>query len=101
MEVVAESDTRPPRKRRSILSERQTVVMNEIQQKLADLTGKGWTLVAVADEIGEMWLTVYRWQTGKTYPDAAQSVMSRLNDLTGRKIIPKPRGGYGTPLIYL
>ena len=75
--------------------------MNEIQQKLADLTGKGWTLVAIADDIGEMWLTVYRWQGGKTYPDNSQSVMSALNDLFTHKTIPKPRGGYGTPVIDL
>lgn len=75
--------------------------MNEIQRKLAELTGKGWTLVAIADDIGEMWLTVYRWQVGKTHPDNSESVMSALNDLLTRKNIPEPRVGYGTPVIYL
>ena len=75
--------------------------MNEIQQKLAELTGKGWALVAIADEIGEMWLTVYRWQVGKTYPETAQTVLSALNALLARASITQPRGGYGKSLIDL
>ena len=75
--------------------------MNEIQQKLADLTDKGWTLVAIADEIGEMWLTVHRWQVGKTYPEAAQTALSALSGLLGRARITEPRGGYGKSLIDL
>ena len=75
--------------------------MKEIQQLLADLKEKGWTLVAIADEIGEMWLTVYRWQEGKTYPGPGQAVHSRLDELLGREVIPMPREGYGAPVTYL
>ena len=75
--------------------------MNEIQQLLADLKEKGWSLVAIADEIGEMWLTVYRWQQGKAYPGPGQGVPSRLDELLSREVISKPREGYGTPVVYL
>ena len=36
--------------------------MTEVQQKIAVLMEKGWTLAAIADELGHHWTAVAYWQ---------------------------------------
>ena len=38
--------------------------MNEIQGRLLALKEKGWTMAAIADELGVSNMTVFTWQKG-------------------------------------
>ena len=65
--------------------------MNDVQQKVAKLLGRGWTQQAIADELQVTWLTVHRWYTGETQPSSRGSVLMALDWLLKRKRIPKRR----------
>lgn len=67
-----------------------------IQQKLAQLKEKGWTNVAVADELEVHHMTIRRWQTGDRYPENAKPVAMALDILIARKSVPKQRRYPGT-----
>lgn len=71
--------------------------MNDVQQVLADLQGRGWTLSAIADEVGVHRETVIRWRGGHHYPTNARPVVSALEGLLKRKRIPKKRRYTKTP----
>ncbi len=62
---------------------------------LGELRGKGWTLAALADELGVYWTAIYKWQAGETYPRNAKPVLLALRGLTKRRRVPKrhrPKG---------
>ena len=65
--------------------------MNEIQEAIDRVQAKGWTLAALADEMGVSRLTVYRWKLGVVYPRSAVAVVLLLRTLEGRKEAPKRR----------
>ena len=65
--------------------------MSDVKSRLADLRGKGWTLAAIADEVGVTWRTMKRWETGETSPDTPKPILATLNALLARKRIPKKR----------
>ena len=65
--------------------------MNDMQEKIAALEEKGWSLRAIADEIETHWTTVARWKAGSQYPDHAHLVLMALDGLLARKRIPKRR----------
>ena len=65
--------------------------MNEIQEAIDRVQAKGWTLAALADEMGVARLTVYRWKLGEAYPRNAVAVLLMLRGLEGRKEVPKRR----------
>jgi hypothetical protein len=65
--------------------------MTDVQTIIADLKAKGWTLAAIADEVGVTWFTVKRWETGEQYPDTPKPVLMMLDSLLKRKRIPKQR----------
>ena len=65
--------------------------MNDIQEKLSELGGKGWTQAAIADELNIHKGTVNRWQLGQTYPPTPKAVLLALDALLKRKRIPKKR----------
>jgi len=67
-----------------------------IQQKLAQLKDKGWTNVAIADELEVHHMTIRRWQTGDRYPENAKPVAMALDNLIARKLVPKQRRYPGT-----
>ena len=46
--------------------------MNEIQERLATLQDKGWTLAAIADEVGVTVNAVEKWKAGRRYPANVQ-----------------------------
>ena len=65
--------------------------MNEVQTKIAELQQKGWTLAALADELGVTVNAVEKWKAGDRYPRNAKAVLALLNQLIVRKRIPKKR----------
>ena len=65
--------------------------MNAIQERLADLEGKGWSLVAIADELGVSYNAAQKWKAADRYPSNAKAVLQSLDALRKRKRIPKKR----------
>ena len=65
--------------------------MNDVQQSIADLRDKGWTLAALADEVGANRRTVDRWYVGDLYPQNHKAVLVLLDQLLKRKGVPKQR----------
>jgi transcriptional regulator with XRE-family HTH domain len=64
---------------------------SEIQSKIAELLGKGWTLAAIADELGVTSDTVELWNAGKRNPTNAKGVLLMLNKILKKKRIPKQK----------
>lgn len=64
--------------------------MNDVQQKLSELQGKGWTLAAIADGIGLTLSAVEKWKSGIHYPAASKPTLMALDVLLERKP-PKKR----------
>ena len=72
--------------------------MNEVQDRLLALKGKGWTMAAIADELRVSNMTVFRWQKGTRSAENAHAVLYLLESLLERKRIPKrKRRGLRTP----
>ena len=65
--------------------------MNDIRTKLAELEAKGWTLAALADELGVTRNAVEKWKAGDRYPTNAKAVLALLTRLATKKRIPKRR----------
>jgi transcriptional regulator with XRE-family HTH domain len=65
--------------------------MNDIQSKLAELQKKGWTLAALADELGVTVNAVEKWKAGNRYPSNAKAVLTLLSQITLKKRVPKQR----------
>ena len=65
--------------------------VNEVQQKLADLEGKGWSLAAIADEVGATYNAAQKWKSGARHPANAKAVLQSLDALRKRRRIPKKR----------
>lgn len=64
---------------------------SEIQTKIAQLVEKGWTLAAIADELGVTSDTVELWRAGKRNPTNAKAILLMLNKLLEKKRIPKKK----------
>lgn len=74
-------------------------LVNAVQQKIAALEGKGWTLAAIADEVGATYNAVQKWKAGDRHPANAKPVLQSLDALYKRKRVPKRRrrrGSVGT-----
>ena len=65
--------------------------LNNVQQQIARLQCTGWTLAALADELGNHVNTLEKWKAGDRYPANSPSVIAALNALTKRKLVPKRR----------
>jgi len=65
--------------------------MEDIQIKINELQEKGWTLAALADELGVTVNAVEKWKAGDRYPRNAKAVLIVLELLAERKQIPKKR----------
>ena len=73
--------------------------MNDVQEKLLELKDRGWTMAAIADELGVSHMAVFRWQKGMRNAENSRSVLHMLDALMKRKRIPKQRRrGTSTPL---
>ena len=66
--------------------------MNDVQERIGKLRSNGWTLAAIADEVGTHRETVSRWESGKYYPENSKAVLLLLDTLMKRK--PPPRRRY-------
>lgn len=62
-----------------------------IQSKIAELVKKGWTLAAIADELGVTSDTIELWNAGKRNPTNAKAVLLMLDKVLGKKRIPKKK----------
>jgi len=65
--------------------------MNEVQTKIAELQQKGWTLAALADELGVTVNAVEKWKAGDRQPTNSKAVLAMLDQLSRRKRIPKKK----------
>ena len=65
--------------------------MNNVQTKLIELTDKGWTVAAIADELEVHHMTVRRWQSATRYPENVKGILVMLDALAKRRRIPKQR----------
>jgi len=63
--------------------------MNEVQTRIAALQEKGWTLTAIADEVGLTVNAIEKWKAGVHSPQKA--TLAFLDQLLARKRIPKKR----------
>lgn len=64
---------------------------SEVQSRIAKLVEKGWTLAAIADELGVTSDTVEHWRAGRRNPTNAKSVLAMLDKVLEKKRIPKQR----------
>lgn len=76
--------------------------MNPVQKTIAVLQKKGWSLAAIADEMGVSYNAVQKWKAGDRQPANRKMMIRGLESLSLRKRIPKRRrskprdGGEGT-----
>jgi transcriptional regulator with XRE-family HTH domain len=64
---------------------------DEIQSRIAQLVSRGWTLAAIADELGVTSDTVEHWKAGRRNPTNAKAVLAMLDKVSEKKRIPKQR----------
>lgn len=64
---------------------------SNVQSKIAQLVKKGWTLAAIADELGVTSDTVELWKAGKRNPTNAKAVLLMLDKVLKKKRIPKQK----------
>ena len=65
--------------------------MAEIQTLLAQLQDKGWTVAAIADELGMARHSVAGWKAGNHRPANVRAVEIVLEQLAKRRRVPKQR----------
>lgn len=65
--------------------------MNAVQEKLAVLQRKGWTLAAIADEVGVTYNAVVKWKAGDRTPSNEKLLLEHLDRLFEQKQVPKQR----------
>ena len=66
-------------------------IMNEVQTCLANLRDKGWTLAAIADELGVTKNAVEKWNAGDRTPANRKLTLEHLGRLLQRQRVPKKR----------
>jgi IS30 family transposase len=66
-------------------------LMNEVQDVLQQLKENGWTLAAIADEVGVHYNTVQRWDGGTRVPANSRAVVHELERLLTRRRVPKKK----------
>jgi transcriptional regulator with XRE-family HTH domain len=72
--------------------------MNDVQTRIAQLQDKGWTLAALADELGVTSNAVEKWKAGDRYPRLEKPVLDAFDRLAKLKRIPKKRRYAKMPL---
>ena len=64
---------------------------DDIQSRIVKLTEKGWSLAAIADELGVTSDTVELWKAGRRHPTNAKAVLLLLDKTSKKRRIPKKR----------
>ena len=67
--------------------------MEEIREQISNLMGKGWTYVAIAEQLGVTWYTVRHWYQGRYKPRPYQPVLAALKNL--EQVTPPKKRRYG------
>jgi hypothetical protein len=65
--------------------------MNDVQSRIAELEGKGWSLAAIADGLQVAYITVQKWKAGERVTRLEKPVLDSLDQLLERRRIPKKR----------
>ena len=65
--------------------------MNEVQRRIEKLQSKGWTLVAIANALGNHVNTIEKWKAGDRYPANANSVLFAMDQLAESSPVPGRR----------
>ncbi len=65
--------------------------VNDVQELLVQLKANGWTLAAIADEMGTHYNTVQKWSAGHRSPANSGAVIQVLEGLLRRRRVPKQR----------
>ncbi len=65
--------------------------MNEVQGRIMQLQEKGWTLAAMANELGVTTNAVEKWKAGDRQPANAKITLVMLDRLAKRKQPPIKR----------
>ena len=66
---------------------------SDVQEGIGHLVSKGWTIAAIADDLGVAWYTIQRWQDGKTYPQVSGAVVAALKAILDKPVPKKRRYG--------
>lgn len=67
------------------------ICMNEIQERIASLEQKGWTLAALADELGITKNAVEKWKAGHRQPTNPKAIFALIDKIATYKRIPKKK----------
>jgi IS30 family transposase len=70
--------------------------MDEVKTKIAELQDKGWSISALADELGVQPWTVTRWIKGERNPENPKTVLLALDAIGRKRNIPKRKRYPGT-----
>jgi hypothetical protein len=65
--------------------------MSDIQDKLSQLQEKGWTISALADELGQARVTLDKWKTGERYPANPKAILAMIDQISKMKKVPKQK----------
>ncbi len=70
--------------------------MNDVQIRIVELQEKGWTLAALAEELGVTPNAVEKWKAGDRHPANSKAMLAMLDQLTNSKRLPKRRRNTGS-----
>lgn len=62
-----------------------------MQELITRLEARGWTLAAIADEVGVSVSGVEKWKGGQRYPENSKALLLLMAQLEKRKRVPKQR----------
>ena len=65
--------------------------MKDVQDRLAALQDKGWTLAAIATELEITVNAVEKWKAGHRTPTNRKSILEHLDRLLQRRRVPAQR----------
>ena len=65
--------------------------MNDVQEKLASLEEKGWTLASIADELGVTYNAVTKWKAGNRTASHQKLLLEHMNRLLRQRRVPPQR----------
>ena len=65
--------------------------MNEVQERLAALKAKKWTLAVIADELEVTVNALVKWQAGQRTPTNGKSILEHLDRLLQQRRVPPQR----------